>query len=411
MVVCILAAIIAMACPAGGTIPAPVSLTAVNYGDVTVRLEWQAADGWSPALSNSTIDKWVTWRSTSPNSGYTIMDSSLLGPITFKVVSALQAGTRYYFRVETYSCCNLLRFQDVCSGKACTGSATAHNAGSAAIAYPTDGFAQVDVVAKTLPTAPTAAAMTIGPAAGGYPGTASVGLSWQLPLNTGAGTSLRSVDDVLNFRVMRSTDAGFSGESEVYFGLPGRTGSSEADYTYAITDASLTPGTTYYYRIQTQTLACPPVEFPTVTCGAWGSTSMMAVGRPGPVSNAASVLNTAQSVTVNWELPDDTGMGNGGTEQTQAITGYFMYITYCTGPPCTPSIHADIDFTTSDGALSTQLFDGLVSARTYQWDIQAINAAGYGAVETISQITLFLPTPPQLFTAVVSESDGPLNIR
>jgi hypothetical protein len=410
--VCVLAAMVAMACPTGGTdIPAPVDLTAENYGDVTVRLEWDAPYGWSPSLSNSTIDKWVTWRSTSPNSGYTIMDSSLLGPISFKVVSALQAGTRYYFRVETYSCCNLLRFAPVCSGVACTGSATSHNAGSTSTAYPLDGYAQVDIVAKTVPTAPTAAALTIGPAADGYPGTSSVGLSWQLPLNTGAGTSLRSVDDVLNFRVMRSTNAGFSGESEVYFGLPTRTGSSEADYTYAITDDGLTPGTTYYYRIQAQTLACNPVGFPTVTCGAWGDTSMRTVGRPGPVSNAASVLNTAQSVTINWGLPDDTGMGNGGSDQTQAITGYFMYITYCEGPPCTPSIHADIDFSSSNGSLSTHTFTGLTSARTYQWDIQAINVAGSGAVESITQITLFLPTPPQLFSAVVSESDGPLKIR
>lgn len=185
MITCLIMA----AAPVGGTIPAPVNMVAAPYGDVTVRLQWEAANGWSPSLSNSTLDKWVTWRSTSPDSGYTVMDTSLLGPITFKVVSALQAGVRYYFRVEAYSCCNLLKFQAVCTGKTvCEASATTYFSSPA---YPTNGYAQVSIVAKTFPSAPTAPAMTIGPASGGYPGTASVELSWKLPLDTGGGTSLR----------------------------------------------------------------------------------------------------------------------------------------------------------------------------------------------------------------------------
>lgn len=186
----------------------------------------------------------------------------------------------------------------------------------------------------------------------------------------------RDVADILKFKVTRSNASSFSPETQIYFGLPSRTGTSESDYAFSVSDAALTPGTIYYYRIQAQTLACPPAQFPTVTCGGYGTTNVTAVGRPGPVSNAAGVLNNAKSVTISWGLPADTGQGNASPNTVVAITGFFMAIKFCPNPPCTADTPAGIDFTTSDGALATKTFDGLTEARDYQWDIQAINIAG-----------------------------------
>jgi hypothetical protein len=98
-------------------------------------------------------------------------------------------------------------------------------------------------------------------------------------------------------------------------------------------------------------------------------------------------------------MPLDTGQGNGRNNTAQPLLGYIILQKSCylLLPNCSAT-DAPLGFVT--GLNGT--FENFTSGRIYWFSVAAVNLAGSGPSVNVSQITLFLPSPPLDFTATVT---------
>ena len=188
-----------------------------------------------------------------------------------------------------------------------------------------------------------------------------ISLSWTAPSDNGGSA-------ITGYNVYRGTTPG--GESST----PIVTGVTSTTYT----DAGLTNGQTYYYKV----------------------TAVNSVGESAP-SNEAGAKPAPPQISLSWTAPSN----NGGS----AITGYKIYRgATSNGEGATPIV------TVSSSTLSYN-DTGLVSGQTYYYKITAVNAVGESppsneasaiATSPSSQISMAWAVSPQINVSWKAPSDN-----
>ena len=398
---------------AAGRVPAPSSLTGEVFGNLLLKFSWQPPSGWDPrTLSNSTLDQYKVYLSEGNQDDFSSL-VTLTYFSNFQYVSSpfvSKPGVRYYLRVISVTCCSMFRFHIKCAdaranGATCEESATSFHCtstdGVETCHYPQDGYAEASVVAMREPGAPEKADVLIAASTGAYPGAPHLTLQWNLPNETGTGQRQRV--DVQKFKVIRATDSNFTSSTQIFFGLPAHTGTTEDTYQYKVTDGdSLVAGTTYFYRIYTKNAACGPAD---ITCSPYIVASRNASGYPSEPTAIVGELLDSTRIRLDWQLPADTGQGGGQVDSPyEPITGYRIYQDYCQ-----PAGQCSVDasnygelHTSNDPSTLTFLKTGIDGAYTFVFYLQAQNGAGWGTMGTVEVISLFFPSAPQSFQAEIT---------
>ena len=184
----------------------------------------------------------------------------------------------------------------------------------------------------TVPGTPTA--LTAGP------GNGQVTLAWSAPASDGGSP-------ITGYAIYRSTSSG------------AETLLTTVGVVTGYTDPSLTNGTTYYYQVAARNAI------------GEGSRSAEASAKPATVPgtprNVSARTATTKGVRLTWSAP----ASNGGS----AITGYRIYRSTSSGTEA---------FLVAVGNVTTYTDTGTSPGTRYYYKVQAVNAAGQGALSSES---------------------------
>jgi len=285
------------------------------------------------------------------------------------LVSGVQIGRQFYFRINAGRCCygNIV-FTAGCT--ACTDGLQSLNCPKSST------YAYADIVPLGEPTAVRNISASVS-------GDRQTQVTWALPEDTGSLTS--SAGDLTNVSVTRSTASDFSSGNTVFY---------VASSALSFDDSGLTPGVTYYYKVETGNSACGSAA----VCGGSATTNIVAVGVPSaPTSFETSLIAALPAAfDLSWAAPVDTGQGNGAANTVEALINYDVLL---------------------DGVVQvtqttlTHRITGLNIGQTYSIVVRANNQAGNGDQATLSRIGTGYPTAPESLAASVNTADGPLKIR
>jgi len=173
----------------------------------------------------------------------------------------------------------------------------------------------------------------------------SVALSWKAPADAGGGT-------ITGYYVQVATDSGFTKVVQDY-----------RPSTTSQTVTGLTANVPYYFRVA----AANAVHW-----GGYSATAARLVQPSAPTAVNTAAGPTANSVTVSWTAPTNTGGAS-------AITGYFLQTS------------EDSSFATFDEVWVTgtsHTVTGLTSKKTYFFRVMASNGVQSGAPSTAASRTV-----------------------
>src|SRR5450631_2269063 len=218
-------------------------------------------------------------------------------------------------------------------------------------------WAQIGSGTTSSPTAPQSLAATAG--------SGSVALSWSAPVSDGGAA-------ITGYNVYRGTTSG--GESAT----PVATNVS----TRSFTDAGLTNGTTYYYKVaavnavgtspqSAQAIAMPQLVQATVPAAPAGLVA----------------LGGSSSVGLSWSTP----VSDGGS----AITGYNVFRGTTAGGESATAVATNVKATSFTDT-------GLTNATTYYYKVAAVNAVGTSPSSGEASATPQATAPSAPLTLVAS---------
>ncbi|MFL6034592.1 MAG: fibronectin type III domain-containing protein, partial [Gaiellaceae bacterium] len=298
---------------ASATVPGAPTLTSATAGVGNVALSWSApaSDG------GSAVTGYKVWRGTT-SGGETLLTT--LGNVNGWTDAGVANGTTYYYKVSALNGVG----ESVLSG---------------------ERFA-TPAASATIPGAPTLASATGG--------SGSIALAWSAPASNGGSA-------ITGYKVWRATTSG--GEA-LLTSLGNVTG---------WTDAGVTNGTTYYYKV-TAINGIGQSVFSNEKFATPGGTGASAPGAPALISAGGGNA----SVVLSWSAPTSDGGA--------AITSYRVYRGTASGAETLLATVGNVTGFT-DGSLT--------NGTAYYYKVSAVNSIGEGALSSErSAIPATVPNPP-----------------